>query len=551
MKGLLDTVAMLPSRKPLFAAKNSSITVGQIRKTATEISARISGERPLFLHTESAALFVAGLLAAARKKLAVSLPAHLQPRYLLEIGADRGILLTDQDVRSAAATPIALASDEEPCETHVQAHDLDLTFYTSGVTGSPKKVSKKISQLDNEAWTLERIWGKQAGHTFATVSHQHIYGMLFRVFWPVLSGRVSEDRLVEYWEGLAGKLAADTTLISSPAHLTRLPRADVLAGSVPGLIFSAGAPLPFEAAQDSLHLLGSVPIEVLGSTETGGIGWRKQEHQDALWTPLPGVRIAADENGSMAVVSRFAAGDLPVATGDAVECVNGKFRLKGRMDRIAKIDGKRVSLDRVESALLAHPIIAAAAAIDLPSRKGALGAIVELSDKGNAVLAEEGAFRLSRRLRIALAPLLEPGERPKHWRFATIPTNAQGKRIQAVLRACFDKQPPDGAIIAQSEESAEIALVLSPDLIWFEGHFPGQPVLPGIAQVHLAVQWAEQIWDWKPNGANLSQLKFRRILRPGDAARLKLTRDGAKQRLIFAYEIEDVVASQGTIGGGA
>ncbi len=55
-------------------------------------------------------------------------------------------------------------------------------------------------------------------------------------------------------------------------------------------------------------------------------------------------------------------------------------------------------------------------------------------------------------------------------------------------------------------------MTLTPDLIWFRGHFPDQPVLPGIAQVHMAAQWAERLWDWKPAGANLSQLKFRRIL---------------------------------------
>lgn len=549
MTGLIGTVTTLPPGKPLFATQDEFITAGQIRKTATQICAQLSGDGPLFLHTVSAALFVAGLLAASRQRRIVCLPAHLQPHYLREIGADTGTLLTDRDAGIATALPITLASEEEARAADEPTYDLDLIFFTSGVTGAPKPIPKKISRLDCEAQTLERIWGRKAGHTFATVSHQHIYGMLFRVFWPVVSGRVSEDGFVEYWESLTEKLSAETTLVSSPAHLTRLPGAEILAGSVPGLIFCAGASLPFAAARETLHRLGSVPIEVLGSTETGGIGWRRQEREDALWTPLPGVSVTMGDDGAMNVTSPFADDDLPVATGDVVECVDAQFQLKGRMDRIVKIEGKRVSLDRVEQGLLAQPMVAAAAAVDLPSRKGGLAAIVELGDEGKAVLIEEGAFRLSRRLRIALAPLLEPGERPKHWRFESIPTNPQGKRVQALLRASFDNHAPLGTIIAQSEESADISLALSPDLIWFEGHFPGQPVLPGIAQVHLAAQWAAQLWDWEPHGANLSQLKFRQILRPGDVVHLKLTRDLVKQRLVFAYEIGETVASQGIIGG--
>jgi 3-hydroxymyristoyl/3-hydroxydecanoyl-(acyl carrier protein) dehydratase len=198
----------------------------------------------------------------------------------------------------------------------------------------------------------------------------------------------------------------------------------------------------------------------------------------------------------------------------------------------------------VEEVLLTHPMIAAAAAIDLPSRKRGLGVIVELNAAGKAALTEEGAFRFSRHLRIALASRLEPGERPKHWRFETIPVNSQGKRVQAMLRARFEAPP--GVVATQDERAAEITMLLEPELIWFKGHFPGQPVLPGIAQVHLAAQWAEYLWAWRPNGADLAQLKCRQILRPGNSVRLRLSRDAT--RLTFAYHLGDIVASQGIIG---
>jgi 3-hydroxymyristoyl/3-hydroxydecanoyl-(acyl carrier protein) dehydratase len=93
---------------------------------------------------------------------------------------------------------------------------------------------------------------------------------------------------------------------------------------------------------------------------------------------------------------------------------------------------------------------------------------------------------------------------------------------------------------------AQIRIEFTPDMVWFEGHFPDQPVLAGIAQVHMATLWAEKLWGWKPAGAALSRVKFRRILRPGDMPVLRLQRVG--QRLKYSYQLGDVIASEGTIG---
>ena len=119
---------------------------------------------------------------------------------------------------------------------------------------------------------------------------------------------------------------------------------------------------------------------------------------------------------------------------------------------------------------------------------------------------------------------LERAERPKHWLFAPIPLDRQGKRVQALLRAKFARQGDSAFgrvhLAALHGDKAEMAIELPPELIWFEGHFPGQPILPGIAQVHIAAQWAECLWGWAPTGADLSQMKFRHVIRPGDMVRL-------------------------------
>jgi acyl-CoA synthetase (AMP-forming)/AMP-acid ligase II len=553
VKGLLETVRSAPQDRVLFSSAGRAISAGQIWATALEIAGRLPASSEIYLHTASASLFLAGLLAAAHKGRAVSFPAHLQPHYLREIGADKARILSDVLVEMPEAATIALAVADDARADISGASDLDLTFYTSGVTGLPKPVPKSMLDLEREARVLDEAWGASAGHVFATVSHQHIYGMLFRIFWPVLSGRIAEDRAADYWEQLAGKLNDDTTLVSSPAHLTRLPAVAGLTGASPRLIFSSSAPLPFAAAQAAHERLGSLPIEILGSTETGGIAWRQQHRQDAVWTPLPGVRVAADGGGQLSVTTPFAQTGNSIITGDLVEIVGDTFRVLGRGDRVVKIDGKRVALERVENALLALPWVAAAAAVDLPNHKGQLGAIVELNHEGMRALEAEGPFRLSRNLRAALAGRLEPSERPKRWRFESIPLDRQGKRVRAKLRDVFEHRSEDGLkcgeVLVHGPDHAEIAFALVPELIWFEGHFPGEPVLPGIAQVHLAVQWAERLWEWAPEGANLSRLKFRHVVRPGDQVRLTLQRNCTKKTLSFSYQLKQIIASEGMIGG--
>ncbi|MFY0542162.1 AMP-binding protein [Nannocystis pusilla] len=73
-----------------------------------------------------------------------------------------------------------------------------------------------------------------------------------------------------------------TVLVSTPAHLRGLTV--LTRGDLPPLsrVFSSGAPLPRATADELLTKLGLQVTEVYGSSETGGIGWRR--HEDVLKT---------------------------------------------------------------------------------------------------------------------------------------------------------------------------------------------------------------------------------------------------------------------------
>src|SRR5690606_23502398 len=124
-----------------------------------------------------------------------------------------------------------------------------------------------FAQLLAEVATLESEFGERIGHDaliVATVSHQHIYGLLFRILWPLDRLRTFQSETVLYPEQLATLLRNHRcAIVSGPAHLKRLP--DTIdwshAATNVRAVFSSGGPLSLEAATQAARLLGVAPIE--------------------------------------------------------------------------------------------------------------------------------------------------------------------------------------------------------------------------------------------------------------------------------------------------
>src|SRR3954466_11772780 len=88
-------------------------------------------------------------------------------------------------------------------------------------------------------------------------------------------------------------------------------------------------------------------------------------------------------------------------------------------------------------------------------------------------------------------------------------------------------------ILAERREATRVELDLRvpAELAYFEGHFPGLPILPGVVQIDWAARFArERLSFWESSSA-AKNLSFLSTVRPD--ARLKLTLSVAHDRVSF------------------
>jgi 3-hydroxymyristoyl/3-hydroxydecanoyl-(acyl carrier protein) dehydratase len=89
-------------------------------------------------------------------------------------------------------------------------------------------------------------------------------------------------------------------------------------------------------------------------------------------------------------------------------------------------------------------------------------------------------------------------------------------------------------------------MVFPPDGEWFAGHFPGFPILPGVAQLFFLRLFSLRAFGEFPGAASYRNVKFKRPIRPGERVRLKAERRSPCS-LSFEYSVAGDVASSGTV----
>jgi acyl-coenzyme A synthetase/AMP-(fatty) acid ligase/3-hydroxymyristoyl/3-hydroxydecanoyl-(acyl carrier protein) dehydratase len=521
-------------------------TWADLRQMSRKIQNRLPPEaaKPWLLAVDSTFLFVASLLACWQSKVPVMISPDAQPGTLAQLSSLIDGCITDR-AENLLGVPVVRVAQKDgfrpkktvskmshPSQVIARREDeLALELFTSGSTGERKRETKTFAQLDNELLALQQQWGTECqGQTpWATVSHLHIYGLLFNVLWPLCRGEAFHDRGFFFWEELLAQIPdGPATIISSPAHLRYLPQEArrTQRNWDQTRIFSSGGPLPLEIALELTSVCGRAPIEVYGSTETGGVAFRQQRGGGLTpWQPLPGVSCKI-EGGLLAVQSnRLPDPHRWFLTSDRAE-LEGKscFQLLGRSDRIIKILEKRVSLDEMEAALRRHPAVHEARAALLPiekiSARELLGIAIELTELGKKNLAENGKPALTMELKRHLQLCFETVTLPRRWRFVgELPRDAQGKTPFKALIGLFNAQSkitkPEVLSRDATESGCLVHLRVPMNLTYLNGHFPEIAVVPGVCQLKWVIEEIETFCQQCRPISSMEAVKFHELLTPG------------------------------------
>ncbi len=496
------------------------------------------------LYTEDTYPFAVLLFALLHAGKEIWIPGNNRPGTAQQLPKDCQ-LLGDWDTDKPIDYYLQTTEYSSLSLAPLNAFDPQLVIFTSGSTGQPKPIAKCLNQFQLEVDTLEQLWGAQLGNAqaLATVSHQHIYGLLFRVLWPLSAGRCFHSQTAINPEILINTAGSTPSYwIASPAHLKRLDQHSPWQG-IAGLkaIFSSGGALPEQAAKQIATASDQAVIEIYGSSETGGIAWRRQEK---AWTLFSGMRLTFENDGwwlhspYLEIPGFIKGGDFQLD--DQLTLLDdGHFLLHGRSDRIVKIEEKRLSLTELEQRLLALPWIDEAHALVIAKSRDLVAVTVVLSQPGAEHLACQGRNPLIKQLRKALEPWFEAVVLPRKWLFVnTMPLTSQGKIDQRLLTSLMDvdnRKLPQALKLIITADDIKLELKVPEDLIYFPNHFASYPLLPGVVQLAWAEHFGKLFFAINRPFSHMEVVKFIKIIQPGDELTLTLNWKANTGKLYFNF----------------
>ena len=339
-----------------------------------------------------AAVLLAALYSSQSNGPTLLLPFALSTKALSRMqqltGFAAAICDVDRDlpegttiIRPSAGTAAELAASA-PISPQVEL----LRIFTGGSTGTPQIWSKTGENLFGEGFSLARHFAvTEKDCIVATVPPYHIYGLLFSVILPLVSGASVIMDSPSYPGDIADAIQKQegTLLAGIPPHYRAL-RGKKVAGSTLRLAFSSAGMLDAEDNEAFFQLNKVGIVEVYGSTETGGIATRNRSVGEISFTTFPSVSWTIKED-RLCVRSSFLSPELHVAddgfftTGDRVEQYGtNQFMLKGRVDGVTKVGGKRVDLEEVRAIIKKVPKVSDCVVMALPDAGGREHRIVAL-----------------------------------------------------------------------------------------------------------------------------------------------------------------------------
>lgn len=294
-----------------------------------------------------------------------------------------------------------------------------LSFLSSGSTGEPVACRHRLATLWQE---VDAIATLVPGTTrvLAAVPAHHIYGFLFTALLPHRLGDVPVLDIRRHTpQGLAALLRPGDLVISQPAHWALLARhLSRWPAGVRGV--SSTAPCPDALARQLVAAGLDELLQIYGSSQTAGIGWRRAA--EAPFTLWP---FWSADDADPARLWRTDPEGRPEAHAlqDHLAWHGPRqFSVAGRRDAAVQVAGTNVYPERVRALLCRHPEVADAAVRRMAPHEGdRLKAFIVPAPGADPAALQAALWDWT-------AARLSPPETPKAFTLGEqLPVNAMGK----------------------------------------------------------------------------------------------------------------------------
>jgi long-chain acyl-CoA synthetase len=318
--------------------------------------------------------------------------------------------------------------------------------WTSATTAAARLVAFTADQLAADAAQIASAMGLRPDWpNLGVISLAHSYGFSNLVLPLLLHGIpliLAPSPLPETVRRASANEPA-VTLAAVPA----LWRAWHEAGGVPPqvrLAISAGAPMPLSLEQAIFVKSGSKIHNFYGATECGGIAYDAtlSPRTDAALagSPLPGGRLSLNGEGCLLVGSQAvgqtywpegsdALGDGKFQTSDLADVTNDSIFLRGRLNDLINMAGRKVSPETIERVLLTHPRVRECLVFGAPSPD---------QQRTDMIVAVVAADAGEMELKKFLLESLPSWQVPRCWQFVeSLSAGPRGKISRAEWRRQF------------------------------------------------------------------------------------------------------------------
>ncbi|MFC5460660.1 AMP-binding enzyme [Massilia niabensis] len=246
-----------------------------------------------------------------------------------------------------------LAGWVEAARTSLAGHDAELVFRTSGSSGAPKRCTHSLASLWREVDALARLVPGRRRMLSAVPAH-HIYGFLFTVLLPQ-AGREALpvlDLRAQSPASLAAWLEPGDLVVAHPDFWAQVAAlGPEFPPDVTGVTSTAPCP---DAVAQALAGGGLRLLQVYGSSETAGVGWRDAAAEPYRLFPYwrrTDIDNTLERDGAGGV-ERQALQDRLVWSGP------DRFVPNGRIDSAVQVGGTNVFPVYVAEVLAMHPGVA-------------------------------------------------------------------------------------------------------------------------------------------------------------------------------------------------